>query len=36
LSMAQGLGNLGNNPQKISSTNINYEATVPYRKLSYR
>ncbi len=36
LAMAQGLGNLGNNPQKISSTNIDYEKSVPYRKLSYR
>lgn len=36
LSMAQGLGNLGNTPQGVSPLNIDYERQVPYRKLAMR
>jgi phycobilisome rod-core linker protein len=34
LAMAQGFGTLGNNPQRLSSNNIDLEKDVPYRKLA--
>jgi phycobilisome rod-core linker protein len=34
LAMAQGFGTLGNNPQRLSSNNIDIDKDVPYRKLA--
>jgi phycobilisome rod-core linker protein len=34
LTMAQSLGNLGNNPQRLSPQNVDFEKDVPYRQLA--
>ncbi|PAX55869.1 phycobilisome rod-core linker polypeptide [Brunnivagina elsteri] len=34
LAMAQSLGNLGNNPQRLSPQNVDFEKDVPYRQLA--